>query len=162
MNEQRIVIRTATDSDRTAVLDLAPRLAEGIAPWRDQAEALVAGRRWLEGSLTRAANGEGAVFVADDGGSVAGVLSIGQVRHFSGELDGYVGELAVAEHASRRGIGRALIEAAQAWARDHGLVNLTLHTGACNTGARAFYAALGFAEEEVRLTRPLAPPETSP
>jgi hypothetical protein len=41
--------------------------------------------------------------------------------------------------------------------RDHGLRNLTLHTGAFNAGARAFYAALGFAEEEVRLTRPIGP-----
>lgn len=57
--------------------------------------------------------------------------------------------------ATRLGIGRALIEAAQAWARDRGLENLTLHTGACNTAARAFYAALGFTEGEVRLTRPV-------
>jgi hypothetical protein len=34
---------------------------------------------------------------------------------------------------------------------------ITLHTGAFNTNARAFYAALGFAEEEVRLTRPIRP-----
>ena len=99
--------------------------------------------------------------MADDRGVVAGVLSIRPTRHFTGEHDGYIGELAVAEHASRRGIGRALITAADSWARDHGLANLTLHTGAFNTRARAFYAALGFTEEEVRLTRRLAPPETS-
>lgn len=60
-----------------------------------------------------------------------------------------------AQHASRQGIGRALIGAADAWARDRGLAHLTLHAGARNAGARAFYAALGFVEEEVRLTRPL-------
>lgn len=42
-------------------------------------------------------------------------------------------------------------------ARDYGLAHLTLHTGAYNTNARAFYAAIGFAEEEVRLTRPIHP-----
>ena len=58
---------------------------------------------------------------------------------------------------SRRGGGtrRKRCPAADAWARDHGLRSLTLHTGAFNTNARAFYAALGFAEEEVRLTRPI-------
>jgi GNAT superfamily N-acetyltransferase len=61
----------------------------------------------------------------------------------------------VAERASRRGIGRALVDAADAWARDHGLRNLTLHTGTFNANAREFYAALGFVEEEVRLTRPI-------
>jgi ribosomal protein S18 acetylase RimI-like enzyme len=146
-------IRPATASDKAGILELAPRLAEGVAAWRDQAAALAAGRGWLEGSLTAAAAGEGAVFVAVDGDEVLGVISVGPRRHFTGELDGYVGELAVAGAASRRGIGRALVEAAHGWAADRGLVNLTLHTGAANTAARAFYAALGFIEEEVRLTR---------
>jgi GNAT superfamily N-acetyltransferase len=52
---------------------------------------------------------------------------------------------------------RSLVAAAEAWARDQGLAHLTLHTGAYNAGARACYAALGFAEEEVRRTRPVPP-----
>ncbi len=155
MSTESIAIRTGTDTDREAVLALAPRLAIGVAPWRDQAEALAAGRRWLEGSLAAAARGEGTVFVAAVADQVVGVISIGLSTHFTGERDGYIGELAVAGHAARQGIGRALIGAADTWARDHGLAHLTLHTGARNAGARAFYAALGFAEEEVRLTRPL-------
>jgi ribosomal protein S18 acetylase RimI-like enzyme len=83
------------------------------------------------------------------------VITISEKRHFTGETDGYIGELAVAPHAVRRGIGRALITAAEAWARDRGLRHLTLHTGIANTTARHFYAALGFQEEEIRLTRPL-------
>lgn len=155
MSTQSIRIRLATDGDKAGLLALAPRLAEGVAPWRDHREAVAAGRRWLDDSLAAMATGGGAVFVAADGDGVAGVISIRPARHFTGERDGYIGELAVAEHASRQGTGRALIDAADAWARDHGLANLTLHTGAFNASARAFYAALGFAEEEVRLTRPV-------
>lgn len=59
--------------------------------------------------------------------------------------------------SARLGIGRSLIVAAEAWARDHGLAHLTLHTGVYNASARTFYAVLGFAEEEVRLTRPVPP-----
>ena len=155
-------IQLAAEGDRAGVLALAPRLAEGVAPWRDREEALAAGSRWLEDSLAAAVNGDGAVLVAADGDGIVGVISIRPARHFTGEHDGYIGELAVAERASRRGIGRALVSAADAWACDHGLENLTLHTGAFNAGARAFYSALGFAEEEVRLTRlaggGLAPP----
>jgi GNAT superfamily N-acetyltransferase len=95
--------------------------------------------------------------VAADADGIAGVISVRASTHFTGERDGYIGELVVAERASRHGIGRALIAAADGWARDCGLSNLTLHTGAFNTNARAFYAALGFAEEEVRLTRPIRP-----
>jgi ribosomal protein S18 acetylase RimI-like enzyme len=134
------------------VLGLAPRLVEGLAPWRDRAEAAKAGQRWLEGSLAAAAGGEGVVFVAEAGDMVAGVVTVRSARHFTGERDGYIGELVVAEHAARHEIGRSLVEAAWDWAREQGLANLTLHTGAFNSGARAFYAALGFREEEVRLT----------
>ena len=155
MGEPIILIHPADDDDRAGILELAPRLAEGVAPWRDQAEALLAGRRWLEESLDAAKTGGGAVLVAADADGIAGVITVRASTHFTGERDGYIGELAVADRASRRGIGRALITAAEAWARDHGLRNLTLLTGAFNTNARAFYAALGFADEEVRLTRPI-------
>jgi GNAT superfamily N-acetyltransferase len=166
--ESTVIIRLATAADRTGVVSLAPRLAVGVAPWRDQAEAGHAGRRWLEGSLDNAAAGTGAVFVAVDEraaagpapsptGGVVGVISVHSTQHFTGEHDGYIGELVVSEHAARQGIGRSLIAAADAWARDHGLAHLTLHAGAYNASARAFYATLGFAEEEVRLTRPIRP-----
>src|ERR1700733_1557861 len=155
MGEPTIPIRQADDDDQAGILALAPRLAEGVAPWRDQAEALLAGRRWLEESLDAAKTGGGAVLVAADAAGIAGVISVRSSTHFTGERDGYIGELVVADHASRRGIGRALIAAADGWARDRGLRNLTLHTGAFNANARGFYAALGFVEEEVRLTRPV-------
>jgi ribosomal protein S18 acetylase RimI-like enzyme len=158
-----IVIRPAADGDKKSILALGPRLAIGVAPWRNQQEALAVGRSWLEDSIAAAAEGDGTVLVAVDNskrrarpGDVVGVISIRPSRHFTGERDGYIGELAVAEHAARRGIGRALVAGADAWARDRGLENLTLHTGIFNTEARAFYASLGFAEEEVRLTRAIS------
>jgi ribosomal protein S18 acetylase RimI-like enzyme len=168
-NESTVIIRPVAAADRAGVVALAPRLAEGVAPWRNQQEALGAGRRWLEGSLDDAAAGTGTVFVAVDERAAAGpapsatdgivgVVSVHPSEHFTGERDGYIGELVVTERAARRGIGRSLIDAAEAWARDQGLAHLTLHTGTYNASARAFYAALGFAEEEVRLTRPVSSP----
>lgn len=180
MNESGITIRAATDDDKDAVLALAPRLAEGLPPWRNAGEALAAGRRWLEDSLAAAATaGNAAFFVAADrgatrgaatggadggvagSGTVVGVISVRVSRHFTGERDGYIGELVVARCAARRGIGSALIAAAEDWGRERGLANLTLHTGAFNNAARSFYAALGFAEEELRLTRAV-PPRAQP
>lgn len=152
MKDVKISIQPAREQDTPGVLALAARLAEGVAPWRDRAAAATAGSQWLEGSLAAAGRGEGIVFLAVAGDAVAGVIAARPTKHFTGELDGYIGELAVDERATRRGIGRSLVEAAQTWAQDQGLANLTLHTGAFNTGARAFYTALGFREEEVRLT----------
>lgn len=162
MTEWDVVIRDADEGDRRGVLGLAPRLAEGLAPWRDQEAAKAAGHRWLEGSLAAAASGDGIVLVARrdaeaGDGAVLGVISVRPVTHFTGERDGYIGELVVAERAGRRGIGRALVGTALDWVSQQGLANLTLHTGAYNAGARAFYASLGFREEEVRLTMPVPP-----
>ncbi|WP_433439974.1 N-acetyltransferase family protein [Nonomuraea sp. CA-141351] len=157
VDQALIRIRPARDEDREAVLTLAPRLAEGVAAWRDHQAAIRAGQRWLTDSL---AGRHGAVFVAVEGDDsrVIGVVSVSRQRHFTGATDAYVGELAVAEHAVRGGVGRRLMAAAEDWARQQGLSHLTLETGAANTTARRFYASLGYLEEGVRLTRSLAEP----
>jgi ribosomal protein S18 acetylase RimI-like enzyme len=155
MNSADIHIRAATEHDKPAVLRLAPRLAEGLASWRDRQAAILAAQQWLTDSFATAARHDGTVLVATDKTGIAGVITISVQRHFTGEIDGYIGELAVASRAVRRGIGRALITAAETWAQDRGLRHLTLHTGIANIPARHFYSALGFHEEEIRLTRPL-------
>lgn len=93
--------------------------------------------------------------MAEIDGKVAGFVSLGARAHFTGELDAYVGELVVAQADEGWGVGRALVAAAEGWALQRGLVRITLETGAANSGARAFSSALGFAEEDVRLTRTL-------
>jgi ribosomal protein S18 acetylase RimI-like enzyme len=155
MNGDHVQIRAATEHDKPAILQLAPRLAEGVAPWRDRHAAIQAARQWLTDSFATAARHDGAVLVAADKTSITGVITVSEQRHFTGDTDAYIGELAVASHAVRHGIGRALIAAADTWARGRRLRNLTLHTGMANISGRAFYAALGFREEEIRLTRPL-------
>lgn len=104
-------------------------------------------------SLDQADSDSRAVFVAEDRGTVVGFVSVTERNHFTGEVEGYVGELALADTGTRSGIGRALMAAAEAWARGRGLRRLSLETGAANRAARAFYAALGYAEEDVRLSR---------
>ncbi len=80
-------------------------------------------------------------------------MTAGQRAHFSGQVDAYVGELVTAAGHERRGIGRALMAAAEAWGAQRGLRYLTLETGAANAAARSLYAALGFLAEDVRLTK---------
>ena len=50
----------------------------------------------------------------------------------------------VAPAARRRGAGRALVEAATAWAAERGAVRLAVWVAAGNHPARAFFAAAGF------------------
>ena len=52
----------------------------------------------------------------------------------------------IAPHARRRGVARALLDRAVAWATDHGATELHLTVTNNNDIARALYDSLGFAE----------------
>ncbi|AWS40337.1 hypothetical protein DKM19_02300 [Streptosporangium sp. 'caverna'] len=154
-DELRVEIRRYEKADHDAVMALAPRLTEGVAAWRDSIAVADAACGWVRDSVRRAEDDRTTVFVAEDAGGVVGFVSVTERSHFTGETDGYIGELVVAHGRERLGVGRALIEAAESWAKDRGHARITLETGAANTNARRFYAALGYSEEEVRLSRAL-------
>lgn len=146
-------IRPFRPGDRSQVLVLAPRLAEGVAPWRDPAAVRSAAENWLETSMDAADQPGHAVYVAVVSDQVVGVVAIRERTHFTGQTDAYVGELVVASGLERRGIATALMNAAEAWAVERGLGFLTLQTGAGNQPARGLYRRLGFHEEELLLTK---------
>jgi len=91
--------------------------------------------------------------VAIASGQVVGVVGIREQTHFTGQIDAYIGALAVASGMERRGIATALLAAAEAWAAQRGVEFLTLHTGAANQPARSLYRQLGYQEEELLLTK---------
>jgi len=134
---------------------LAPRLVIGVAPWRDAEAVRRAVAGWVEGSLDNAGAPDRAVWVAQAGEEVVGLVTAAERRHFTGEVDAYVGELVVDVDHERRGVGTLLLNAVEEWARRRGLRHLTLETGAANALARAFYARSGYREEDVRLTKGL-------
>jgi GNAT superfamily N-acetyltransferase len=148
-----ILIRDFQPKDREALLALAPRLLAGMPPWRDAAAWLTAVEGWVASAADHASDADHAVYVAVEDGEVAGFVHVAQRSHFTGDVDAYVGELVTAAGQERRGIARALMHAAEDWSAARGLRLLTLETGAANHEARAFYAALGYEAEDVRLTK---------
>jgi ribosomal protein S18 acetylase RimI-like enzyme len=148
-----VQIREYRPSDRDAVMALAPRLTEGVAPWRDPDAVRSAVQGWVAAAADTAGQPGHATLVAVDGDQVVGIVSVTERAHFTGQTDAYVGELITAAGQERRGIARRLMAAAEAWGADRGLSFLTLETGAANHAARSFYAALGYQEEDVRLTK---------
>jgi aminoglycoside 6'-N-acetyltransferase I len=54
----------------------------------------------------------------------------------------------VHEDQRRRGVGRALVQAAEAWAREQGFSELGTDTQIWNTASQAAHEALGFEEVE--------------
>ncbi|HEV2376903.1 MAG TPA: GNAT family N-acetyltransferase [Streptosporangiaceae bacterium] len=155
--DETIRIRPYHPGDRDQVMALAPRLTEGVARWRDPADVLAAVEDWIRRSIDGAGQPGHAAFVAVIGDTVAGVITLGERTHFTGQVDAYVGELVVRPEMQRRGVATELMTAAETWAAGRGLAFVTLHTGAANASARAFYAALGFEEEDVGLAKAIQP-----
>jgi ribosomal protein S18 acetylase RimI-like enzyme len=152
-------VRPASSTDVPAIRDIAARLATGgIRPWRTVAQMEEAYTALIVGALARAEAGE-AVLVAELEGRVVGVMYLqtliegaGQARH------GHVCDLAVAVDAEGRGVGRALLDAAERWTRERGLGHLTLNVFADNPRALALYERAGFRTDWVRLARSLDAP----
>ncbi|MGO9545854.1 MAG: N-acetyltransferase family protein [Rhodomicrobium sp.] len=74
-------------------------------------------------------------------------LPIRPARRFA-EVD----NLAVAKHARRHGVGRALMREARAWAAGRGVAGMQIGVHEFNAGAIAFYEALGFRTVTRRLS----------
>jgi ribosomal protein S18 acetylase RimI-like enzyme len=150
-------VRLYEPRDREPVLRLAERLQEGVAPWRDATAVGAAVEEWVREAVDSDASERQAVFVAEERGEVVGFVTTSTRRHFAGDLDAYVGELVVDRRAEGRGIGRMLMTAVEDWGRCQGFAHISLDTGAANAHARAFYRALGYEEEDIKLTKPLHP-----
>ncbi|GLC25904.1 GNAT family N-acetyltransferase [Roseisolibacter agri] len=152
-------VRAAAAADRDAIVALVPRLrAFGAAPLRPPEALDRAERETLERAL--AANApDAALLVAEvEGLGVAGVAyAHGATDYFTGEPHAHLGILAVAEAAEGRGVGRALLEAVDAWARAQGHRYVTLNVFATNARARAVYERAGYAQDTLRYYKELAP-----
>jgi len=58
--------------------------------------------------------------------------------------------LVVDSSARRRGLGRELVEYAEAWGRSRGLAFLTVRSNAARELSHPFYAALGYARDKTQ------------
>jgi GNAT superfamily N-acetyltransferase len=146
-------VRPYESADRAFVMGLAPRLAIGRPEWRDGALWDAAVQGWLAGSIAKHP-GETMVFIAeDDGGERLGFATVTHARHFTGERQASIGELAISERAEGRGVGAALVQACARWAREQGYRTLALATGAANDRALGFYRHLGFRDEDITLVK---------
>ena len=93
-----------------------------------------------------------AVFGAEsEDGSLLGWVHICFRRLLIDPLSAFVEGLVVADGARRRGVGRALMAAAEDWARLGGARAVRLRSGVPRTDAHAFYRALGYREGKAAL-----------
>ncbi len=151
-----IFVRPYVPDDYTFILSLAPRLAIGKQPWRDLALWLTTVEGWLMRSIDQHDQKTMVLIAEDELGERVGFATVSHSKHFTGQPQAYVGELATSETAEGRGVGTALIEACEQWARKQGYALITLSTGAGNTRALRLYHHRGYHDEDVTLTKLLS------
>jgi ribosomal protein S18 acetylase RimI-like enzyme len=105
---------------------------------------------------------EGAIFVAEESGGIAGFVSIWTRYPLGDMLDArqtvaYVSDIVVREQFRRRGLGSALLRRAEEHARSLGATVMKVEVMRDNQGARALYADFGFTENEIALLKDIGP-----
>ena len=148
-------IRDAVPDDAAFLAELVPSFAAfGLPPWRRVDEFLAV----VEQSLSHAIGSSGTVLIAeDDDGTPLGFAHLHPVTDLTGRRRGHVSDLAVSEGARGHGVGRALIGAAEQWARAEGYELLGLTAIATNEPALGFYEKLGFGQDTITLVKPVEP-----
>ena len=151
-----IRVRGARDADRTFVLETAARLAAfGPPPWRTVDEIIEAEARTLRDVFESPDDGS-RVLIAEAGDERLGFMLLEELRdYFTLERHGHIGILAVTDGAEGRGVGGALIRAAEAWARERGYRTLTLNVFTGNQHARDVYEHLGFEPDTIKYIKAL-------
>jgi RimJ/RimL family protein N-acetyltransferase len=143
-------IRPAVPGDAGQLVELASAVASEDEGW------LLADARWRSSGEERRyiralqRHPDAALFVAEvDVGRLVGRLSLMRDPHPSSVHVADLG-LMVASAYRRRGVGSALMQAAESWARRAGVSKLELHVFPHNAPAIALYEKLGYEREGVR------------
>lgn len=85
------------------------------------------------------------VWVAQDAeGAIVGWIHLFGNRLLESDPDVEIGGLVVHEDARGRGVGRALVGAAEDWARERGYTMVSVRSNVLRKGAHEFYKGLGY------------------
>jgi ribosomal protein S18 acetylase RimI-like enzyme len=150
-------LRQAVAADRDFMFGLAPRLAEvADLPWHRERDLVDFQHRYMKLAFARPRDEITTLIAeAEDGAPLGFVHAEASTDSVTLEPCGYVTVLAITEAAEGRSVAQGLMEGAEDWARGKGFRLLGLDVFANNQRARAFYRRLGYAEDSLRLTKPI-------
>jgi RimJ/RimL family protein N-acetyltransferase len=145
----RLRIRAAEAGDSAGLVELASAIGGEPGGWliSDSTWRSVGYERRYLRAIRR--HPDAAVLVAELDGRLVGRLSLARDPHPASRHVADLGLMVSAAHR-RRGIGRALLGAAEEWARGAGVAKLELHVFPHNEAAIALYESCGFAREGFR------------
>lgn len=128
---REVCIRPMCNSDLAAVEHLLASCPEAA--------------QWVADDLPGGGEQRHVVLVAETSGAIVGMAA---ARIVAGEAELF--NIAVALEHRRTGVGRNILDTAIAEARRGGAERLFLEVRSSNSGARAFYTALGFSQVALR------------
>jgi len=144
----QFTIRSFQPADRAALVDLWTRVFPDDPP-RNAPDTMIDRKLGVQPEL---------LLVAEVDGRLAGAVIAG----YDG-VRGWIHHLAVAPDERQRGLGTALVRAAEAGLLKLGCPKVNLQVRATNRGVVAFYRQVGYEiEERVSMGRLLRPPEILP
>jgi ribosomal protein S18 acetylase RimI-like enzyme len=147
MADEAVTVRRATADDESTIRELWEEFeAEVPEPPGFQPETWE--EEWRD---TKRQLDAGGVFLAEDGDGAVGVAKIDTPDH--GAM--HVHLVHVRPRARRQGVGRALVRACVAHARDAGAATISLHVLLSNSDARAVWQRLGFQDVSYFMAAPL-------
>ena len=125
-------IKEMADGDIEAAVELWQRCGL-MRPWNDVREDI---------AFCRASPASTAL-VGKDGGRLVAALLVGHDGH-----RGTVYYVGTDPDSQRRGVGRAIMDAAEAWLRQRGVWKLNLLVRHDNRAALCFYQSLGYQDQD--------------
>ena len=155
MSAPIVTVRRGRPDDEASLLALADQLAAFPVPaWRSARQI----QRADDGVLRDALGGApgSAVFVAEGTRGNDGVVCLTtSTDYFTQEPVAHIEVLAVDPAAQGRGVARALMHAAESWAREQGFARISLNVWVQNERARGLYEHLGYGPETMHYLKDL-------
>jgi aminoglycoside 6'-N-acetyltransferase I len=136
-------VRPAHASDHKVIAEMCALLWPDTSLEEHQQEVDLLLKSGMSGTLP------GAILVShEDGGTLNGFIEVGLRSHADGcnptQPVGFVEGWFVYEHLRGKGVGKALMHAAEAWARHHGCIEMASDTWIDHVVSQKAHRALGF------------------
>ncbi len=155
--ENELLVRAAEPADDEYIISLGPRWTEFDLPSGRKRHIVIEGirrdlRKHLDGNLPGSF-----MFIAEtDEGEAAGFLHLQLVTDFfSGKQNCHISDLAVSQGWDGKGVGRALLDYAERFAREHRCERITLAVFPGNARGRKLYESAGFELDTLRMAKSL-------
>ncbi|MCC2631883.1 MAG: family N-acetyltransferase [Patescibacteria group bacterium] len=162
MSDSSPTIRLALESDYPAVLDLLGIIDDMDAKNRPEWFKKPESPTWKRGSFIDWIEDaeEYAVLIALIGEETVGMLQLyidkdEEARHIFAYNSAYVKNLAVKEEYRNQGIGKKLMQEAEAWALNKGIADMELHVWTYAEAGRHLYEELEYEAVSTRMHKKL-------